>query len=290
MSTTSISAEPGLEPRLSETKASKSWRDVIAIHPAAELFPRMSESELRELGEDIKKNGLRHPIVLFSESGKPDTLLDGISRLDAMELVGIPFHLHQDDDWWSLDNDTLGDDPTRSGSNYHDDPIAYVYVDPIAFVLSANVHRRHLTTEQRLRLVDEVIKAKPNLSDRQIAKQTKVSPTTASKRRKKLEATGQVSTVDTSLGADGKEQPRRKPKVSPTTRSKSEPAAEVPIPRPQASPSWDRGSTSTAPFAFLEVLRAYTERASLAERIEMARRVLDALRVEADDLLEKVGP
>jgi hypothetical protein len=32
----------------------KSWRDVLPIHPAAELFPLMSPGELRALGEDIK--------------------------------------------------------------------------------------------------------------------------------------------------------------------------------------------------------------------------------------------
>ena len=66
----------------------KSWRDVLPIHPAAELFPLMSEPELRELGEDIQANGLQAPIVLYK--GK---LLDGRNRLDAMELVGIKFEI-----------------------------------------------------------------------------------------------------------------------------------------------------------------------------------------------------
>jgi hypothetical protein len=36
-----------------------SWRDVLKIHPACELFPLMSQAELKELGEDINinKNG-----------------------------------------------------------------------------------------------------------------------------------------------------------------------------------------------------------------------------------------
>ena len=44
----------------------KSWRDVIKVHPAADLFPMMSEAELRELGEDIKKNGLKTDIIFWS--------------------------------------------------------------------------------------------------------------------------------------------------------------------------------------------------------------------------------
>jgi hypothetical protein len=45
--------------------APKSWRDVLKIHPAAELFPRMSPDDLRALGEDIKANGLKSPIVMW---------------------------------------------------------------------------------------------------------------------------------------------------------------------------------------------------------------------------------
>ena len=57
----------------------------MPIHPAAELFPAMSESELRELGENIKAHsGLLSPIIVYE--GK---LLDGRNRLDAMEMVGI---------------------------------------------------------------------------------------------------------------------------------------------------------------------------------------------------------
>src|SRR5215216_2203690 len=38
-----------------------SWRDVLPVHPAADLFPMMSPEDLRALGEDIKANGLKHP-------------------------------------------------------------------------------------------------------------------------------------------------------------------------------------------------------------------------------------
>jgi hypothetical protein len=44
------------------TRKPKSWRDVLPIHPAAELFPLISPDELRPIGEDIKAHGLRWPI------------------------------------------------------------------------------------------------------------------------------------------------------------------------------------------------------------------------------------
>jgi hypothetical protein len=45
--------------------STKSWRDVLKVHPAAELFPPMSPDELRALGEDIVKHELANPIVLW---------------------------------------------------------------------------------------------------------------------------------------------------------------------------------------------------------------------------------
>jgi hypothetical protein len=47
------------------TAASTGWRSILPIHPAAELFPPMSADELKALGEDIIKNGLTSPIVLW---------------------------------------------------------------------------------------------------------------------------------------------------------------------------------------------------------------------------------
>jgi hypothetical protein len=48
-----------------ETTKPTSWRDVIEVHPAADLFPMMAPDDLRALGENIKKNGLGVPLVLW---------------------------------------------------------------------------------------------------------------------------------------------------------------------------------------------------------------------------------
>ena len=37
------------------TDQSKNWRNLIKVHPAAELFPMMSDDELKTLSEDIEK-------------------------------------------------------------------------------------------------------------------------------------------------------------------------------------------------------------------------------------------
>jgi ParB-like chromosome segregation protein Spo0J len=67
-----------------ETTPSK-WRDKYKVHPAADVFPMMSDEKLAKLGQDIKANGLRQPIVILH-----GMLVDGRNRLEAMERAGLP--------------------------------------------------------------------------------------------------------------------------------------------------------------------------------------------------------
>jgi hypothetical protein len=190
-----------------EPAKGKSWRDVLPVHPAADLFPLMSPNELRELGEDIKKNGLLTPIVVWSptEGSEEQYLLDGRNRVAAMEAAGGK--------------------ATLKGQQYAKyvwrgyGPATFVYgtaecgapgFDPYEYVLSANIHRRHLTAEQKREIIAKVIKAKPEASNRQIAKIAKASPTTVGTIRTKMEAAGDVSKLDTRADTRGRKQPARK--------------------------------------------------------------------------------
>ena len=67
-----------------------SWRETYKVHPAADIFPMMSDDELQKLGEDIKASGLKHPIIFQNTDNNGDEiLLDGRNRLEAMERAGI---------------------------------------------------------------------------------------------------------------------------------------------------------------------------------------------------------
>lgn len=85
------------------------------VHPAAAVFPMLPDDELEVLAEDIKANGLLHPIVRTPDG----LLLDGRNRLEACTRAGV-----------------------------HPDVVTYEG-DPVAFVLGANVTRRHMTTGAR---------------------------------------------------------------------------------------------------------------------------------------------
>ena len=59
-------------------------RTKYRFHPACKLFPKLSDDELRDLAEDIRRNGLQNPIVLLN--GK---ILDGRNRLAACNIAGV---------------------------------------------------------------------------------------------------------------------------------------------------------------------------------------------------------
>jgi hypothetical protein len=202
---------------------SKSWRDHLKVHPAAELFPLMSESELRELGEDIRANGLLSPIVIHD--GK---LVDGRNRLDAIELVGMEFEFIR-----PKRGPTKGE-ITALQSDDFGTPLSgavrpYIETDPYDFVIGANLHRRHITGEQKRDLIAKLLKAKPEVSNRQIAKQTKADHKTVAAVRGDLESVGEIPHLEKTVGADGKQYKSRANKKAPEpVEHRTAASAEIP--------------------------------------------------------------
>jgi ParB-like chromosome segregation protein Spo0J len=191
-----------------------SWRDVLKIHPACELFPLMSQAELKELGEDIKANGLLEKIRLVSkpiyeevkllgggttigQRGNEHTVVDGRNRLDACDAIGMEIF-------------TSGGKPSH---RYFENIDGYGPRDVTAYVISANIRRRHLTVEDKRRLIGELLKANPERSNLQTAKLVGVSHPTVAKVRSELEETGDVEKVSTSTDTKGRQQPVHKPKT-----------------------------------------------------------------------------
>jgi hypothetical protein len=178
----------------------QSWRDTLPIHPAAELFPPLSEAELAALGKDIRKHGLTSSIAVWSDGKSPEQLLDGRGRLDAIEIeigpaiVGPP-SIMAGKDFLAVNKVIVLD---RS-------------VDPYAYVISANIHRRHLTVEQKHELIAKLIETDPTKSNRQIAKTVKVDHKTVASVRAEKEGRGEIPHVETRTDSKGRAQPATKP-------------------------------------------------------------------------------
>jgi hypothetical protein len=88
----------------------------VEVHPAAELFPLLHGVEFNLFIEDIRENGLREPIV-FTPDGR---LLDGRNRYRACKTI-------------------TDVEPARRTERS----------EPWSYVISTNVHRRHLSESQR---------------------------------------------------------------------------------------------------------------------------------------------
>lgn len=216
-----------------------SWRDVLPVHPAADMFPMMEREELLALGEDILKNGLQSPIALWSpKEGEPDLLLDGRNRLDAMEavgfklvgfkMVGIGEHAEKPTlAEWSVPHTSDGRAlqircrVIHCWVDHHYGLRELHAVtgggigkckpkpdcDPYAFAVSANIHRRHLSSEQKRNLIEKLLIATPEKSDRQIAAMAKVDHKTVGTVRKEAEGRGEIPHVDNHTDTRGREQP-----------------------------------------------------------------------------------
>jgi hypothetical protein len=190
------------------------WHKHLKVHPAADLFPELGNGELEGLAADIKQQGLRVPIILFDGQ-----LLDGRNRLNAAQKEGL-LSLREGGlsiKWPDGHIEILRREEVRG--------------DPYGIVLAFNIHRRHLTAEQRRDLIAALLKAKPDQSDRQIAKQTKTSPSTVGTIRKKSEVTGDVSKLDTRTDTKGRKQPSTKPQKpsKPASSAKIDPIGSPPV-------------------------------------------------------------
>jgi len=92
---------------------------MMELHPLCTLFPRITGAEFEALKADILAHGLREPIVVHA-----GFILDGGNRYRACVEAGV--------------------DPTFKD---------FAGDNPVSFVLSANLHRRHLSAGQQAAIV-----------------------------------------------------------------------------------------------------------------------------------------
>jgi len=185
-----------------------SWRDVLKIHPACELFPPLPPDELKALGEDIKTNHLQQRAKVIRDGDKY-ALIDGRSRLDAIEAVGLTIKVFE------------GSSPNNKFFEVVDPD-----TDPFDYVMSMNARRRHMTGEQKRDVAAKLLQRFPERSNLAIAKMVGVSHPTVATVRAELEEAGDVEKFSTRTDSAGRQQPAHRPKPStppsdaPTTAGK----------------------------------------------------------------------
>lgn len=103
-------------------------------HPVADLFPMMPTEELEALAADIKAHGQVVPISILRGA----VIIDGRNRYAACQMAGV-------EPW------------TREMlAEFADED------EVVRYIISTNIHRRHLTTEQRAMIASELAKLAPS--------------------------------------------------------------------------------------------------------------------------------
>lgn len=150
----------------------------MRAHPVADMFPMMSEHELRELAADIKANGMHEPIVLDPSEWKkkyPEPLhgklkrrawrqafekaiddgailiVDGRNRYTAGKMADLPWMSSCDGGTYEITYREFGDS-IIGPLEYRD--------DITGFIISKNIHRRHLTESQRAMVAAKIATTK----------------------------------------------------------------------------------------------------------------------------------
>jgi hypothetical protein len=123
------------------------WKNLIS-HPAADMFPRMLDSEIKSLANSILLNGQMFPIMLTKDG---EQILDGRNRVKAYQH------------------------PLLEGL----EPVIEVYQGPLTpmdYVRSVNWERLHLSQSQRTALAVLLLpEAKRKAAERQQAGETLAS-------------------------------------------------------------------------------------------------------------------
>jgi hypothetical protein len=185
------------------TRACKAWRDILPVHPACEIIPEYTEAELIDLGRKIKAAGMKLPIIPLMQPDGTYSLLDGRSRLDGMVHVGIKFEVKV------VDGHVVIDAPGYAIPA----PNAIIpdgNFNAYEFVLSTNLHRRHLKNEEKRAIIKKVICAHPTLADNAIAKIAGVNNKTVKTLRQELKANWEFPISDDRIEATGRKARGRK--------------------------------------------------------------------------------
>jgi hypothetical protein len=233
------------------TTQAENANQVLKFHPLADIFPLMEGAEFDALVADIKKNGHHARIVL-----KDGMILDGRNRYRACRKLGI--------------------EPSFACEAYSDQ-----IRDPAAYVISANIHRRHLTAEQKRDLIAKLIKAQPEKSDRAIGKMAKADGKTVAAIRAKQEGRAEIPHIEKRTDTKGRKQPAQK---KTNTKGRKRPTQTA---KPKRSTSQDQRELEAKQAHINELEAAREHDRDSAEQLRLAEIKTVGLEGEIADLKDE---
>jgi ParB-like chromosome segregation protein Spo0J len=162
------------------------------------ILPPLPEEEYRQLRDSIRHHGVQVPLLVTSDGA----VIDGHERLRACRELGtrqFPMRV-------------LG---RMTGEERRE------------MAIRLNIERRHLSREERRRLLDSLIQADPRRSTREVADLLRIAPRTVGRARAELVAGGSIDPPESTKGRDGKVYPYRHPAVGVETPRQAQEASDL---------------------------------------------------------------
>ncbi len=153
-----------------------------ALEPSPELIDvqalmPIDPADRERLKEDIAKDGIRDAIKVY-KNGNKYYILGGYNRWRIAQELNIS---------------------TVPVEVYHISP-----EERRDLVIKDNLNRRHLTRDQKQKLIEYFLRLEPEKSDRAIAKKTGSDHKTVGSVRRELESTGEIPQLNKRIGIDDK--------------------------------------------------------------------------------------
>lgn len=164
------------------------------FHTLAEIFPLMSDDEFNRLVDDIRANGQREPIWIYQ--GK---IIDGRNRYNACQVLKIEPITREWDGKGSL----------------------------VSFVVSLNLHRRHLSPSQRADVASKLVTYQFGDNQHKVGAQNQ-APISQNDAAKLLNVSRSLVQSATKVQTDGVEELKEKVASGEITVSKAAQIAALP--------------------------------------------------------------
>jgi hypothetical protein len=190
----------------------------FAVHPFANDYPLLSVIDpewFEQTVKDIEANGLTDRIEIIINKDGAKVIIDGRNRALALDRLGI-----------KIDPDkhmTVKRFSCEEGLRKH--------------ITSKNLHRRHLTLEDRRKIAAALLKAKSEASNLQISKQVKLSDKTIDTVRCRLEERSEIPNVETRTDTKGR--PQRATKARAPTEAAAKAKERRRLARAKQNQEWE---------------------------------------------------